>query len=142
MCVEDVESMPCTRSKNAPTRPRSRQRSDLLDCPLSPVQKLASAFLYISQIWGYLIGNMQKRSGFSSRSGSGSRVLLRGLVNSCDLVRPLALPGDGAGTGSGRFEVMAPSTPRTGDSFAICVGLLLLSCCGCCWGWDGWRGVG
>ena len=35
-----------------------------------PVQKEASAFLYISQIAGYLIGNMQKRSSFSHKSGS------------------------------------------------------------------------
>jgi len=36
----------------------------------APVQKLASAFLYISHTSLYLIGNMQKRSGFSVSSGS------------------------------------------------------------------------
>lgn len=55
-----------------------------------PVQKLASAFLYISQIFGCLIGNMQNRSGFSSSRGSGSRRLLRGLVNSSRMLPPLA----------------------------------------------------
>ena len=39
---------------------------------LTPVQKLASAFLYISHTSRYLMGNMQKRSGFSSRSGSAT----------------------------------------------------------------------
>ena len=35
-----------------------------------PVQKLASAFLYISQMSWYLTGNIQKRSGLSMSRGS------------------------------------------------------------------------
>lgn len=36
----------------------------------SAVQKEASAFLYISHICGYWIGNMQKRSGLEDSNGS------------------------------------------------------------------------
>ena len=36
----------------------------------SPVQKEASAFLYISHTSACLMGNMQKRSGFSASRGS------------------------------------------------------------------------
>src|SRR6185312_2580076 len=38
--------------------------------PHSPVQNDASALLYISQIWLYLMGNSTKRSLFSSSRGS------------------------------------------------------------------------
>lgn len=41
-----------------------------------PVQKLASAFLYISQISGYLMGNMQNREGLSMSRGSVSDSML------------------------------------------------------------------
>ena len=38
----------------------------------SPVQKEASAFLYISHTSGYFMGNIQKRSGLSASRGSVS----------------------------------------------------------------------
>ena len=38
-----------------------------------PVQKEASAFLYISQMSPYLMGNMVKRSSLASRRGSATR---------------------------------------------------------------------
>lgn len=44
-----------------------------------PVQKLASAFLYISQTSGYLIGNMQNREGLSIRRGSVNDSMVVGL---------------------------------------------------------------
>ncbi|KAI5341413.1 hypothetical protein L3X38_020687 [Prunus dulcis] len=47
---------------------RSWQRSTS-----SAVQKEASAFLYISQISGYWIGNIQKRSGFGASNGSSGK---------------------------------------------------------------------
>ena len=44
--------------------------SPCFDCRSIPVQKLASAFLYISHTAVYLMGNMQNLSGFSRRIGS------------------------------------------------------------------------
>jgi len=47
---------------------RSEERSTS-----SAVQNEASAFLYISQIFGYWIGNIQNLSGFGARSGSSGK---------------------------------------------------------------------
>ncbi|MFS7968741.1 hypothetical protein Hanom_Chr09g00801121 [Helianthus anomalus] len=46
----------------------------------SAVQNEASAFLYISQIWGYWIGNMQNRFGFGARRGSSG---IEGMFGLC-----------------------------------------------------------
>lgn len=55
---------------------RSEERSTS-----SAVQNEASAFLYISQIFGYWIGNMQNRSGFGARRGSSGKAGMFGLGN-------------------------------------------------------------
>ena len=47
-------------------------QGETIKCDLAPVQKLASAFLYISHTSRYFMGNIQNRSGFSSRSGSAT----------------------------------------------------------------------
>ena len=61
----------------------------------SPVQNDASAFLYISQMAGNLMGNMQKRSGLSSSSGSGRSARgLAGLLRAEVLgIMSIARPG-------------------------------------------------
>jgi len=51
-----------------------------------PVQKEASAFLYISQMSPYLMGNMVKRSSLASRRGSATRATSL-LLDSATMVR-------------------------------------------------------
>jgi hypothetical protein len=42
-----------------------------------PVQKLDSAFLYISHTSGYFKGNMQNLCGFSARTGSAESLAIK-----------------------------------------------------------------
>ena len=73
----------------------------------SAVQKEASAFLYISQIWLYLIGNRTNLSLFSSNSGSGARLLL------------LLSAAGGGGDGWRRVRVSARGSRREGGCIRI-----------------------
>ena len=76
-----VNSAPRTRRKTGRARRRDRARSGETRRTGSlgregdvPVQKEASAFLYISQMSPYLMGNMVKRSSLGSSRGSATRV--------------------------------------------------------------------
>lgn len=60
----------CFTKWRSPSVRESQWRRSWERSTSSAVQNEASAFLYISQMDGYWIGNMQNRSGFGARSGS------------------------------------------------------------------------
>jgi hypothetical protein len=71
---------PSDAPKDASRARRERERgrdsartASKLGCRDVPVQKEASAFLYISQMSPYLMGNMVKRSSLGSSRGSATR---------------------------------------------------------------------
>lgn len=59
-----------------------------------PVQKEASAFLYISHTWGYLMGNIQNRLGFSASIGSFSSAIFREGIFVLQTENPINLPAN------------------------------------------------
>jgi len=82
------------RGRKRRRRRRRRRREGARGTGHSPVQKDASAFLYISQMSPYWMGNMVKRLGFSSRRGSG---LVRATATAVST--PIAIVGVGEGGG-------------------------------------------
>lgn len=59
-----------------------KQHREIQNEKCIPVQKLASAFLYISHTCGYLMGNMQNLWGFSTKIGSTSSLnMMEGILS-------------------------------------------------------------
>jgi hypothetical protein len=80
-----------------------------------PVQKEASAFLYISQMSPYLMGNMVKRSSFLSSSGSAKRF---SVVSSAPIVERwflVVLVENGSETTTRGAKVVSGLLSRRGD---------------------------